>query len=98
MIKKTLESLGSFRAVPEWMQLAQALKLKKVELSGVKERWPIRSTRLKSKMAQENWKIVKNITLLKYFFMLQNQSKLITENVENRNEPKRGKPLLRNNY
>lgn len=53
-------------------------------------------------MAQENWKIVKNRTLLKYFSMLQKESKLIAENVENRNEPKEEKPfeilLLRNNH
>lgn len=53
-------------------------------------------------MAEENWKIVKSITLLSIFFMLQKQSKLIAENVENRNEQKEDKPfeslLLRNNH
>lgn len=57
---------------------------------------------LENKTAQENWKIVKNRTLLKYFSMLQKQSKLIAENVENRHEPKEEKPfevlLLRNNH
>lgn len=57
---------------------------------------------LENKTAQENWKIVKNRTLLKYFSMLQKQSKLIAENVENRDEPKEEKPfevlLLRNNH
>lgn len=57
---------------------------------------------LENKKAQENWKIVKNRTLLKYFSMLQKQSKLIAENVENRHEPKEEKPfevlLLRNNH
>lgn len=57
---------------------------------------------LENKMAQENWKIVKDRTLLKYFSMLQKQSKLIAENVENRSEPKEEKPfevlLLRNSH
>lgn len=53
-------------------------------------------------MAQGNRKIVKSITLKYFFFMLQEQSKLIAENVENRNEPKEDMPfeilLLRNNH
>ena len=53
-------------------------------------------------MAEENWKIVKSITLLNIPFILQKQSKLIAEIVENRNEPKEDKPfeslLLRNNH